>query len=93
MRAMELADKGFLIDIPLMVWKWDPLTTMVVRRNQGLTWIPSAKGDPIKVAPGITFPGLPSYDPTKPPPGSIKVTTDFAKGLENTTPWGRPEGL
>jgi hypothetical protein len=26
--------------------------------------------------PGLSFPGLPSYDPNNPPPGSIKVSID-----------------
>ena len=85
--AHELADQGFLIDVPIMVWGWDPLATMIVRQNSGYTWIPSAKMDPVKVAPGINFPGLPTYDPKNPPEGSIPVTTDWAKGYEKTDPW------
>jgi hypothetical protein len=85
--AHELADQGFLIDVPIMVWGWDPLSTMVVRRNQGYTWVPSANQDPVKVAPGVNFPGLPGYDPKNPPAGSIAVTTDFANGFEHTCPW------
>jgi hypothetical protein len=85
--AHELADQGFLIDVPIMVWGWDPLSTMVVRRNQGYTWVPSANQDPVAVAPGVSFPGLPSYDPKNAPSGSIAVTTDFAKGFEHTCPW------
>jgi hypothetical protein len=87
--AHDLADRGFQIDVPIMVWNWDPLTTMMVRQNQGFTWVPSAKQNPVQVAPGLTFGGLPSYDPKNPPPGSIKVTTEFAKGLESTCPWLR----
>ena len=85
--AHDLADQGYLIDVPIMVWGWDPLATMIVRRNQGFTWVPSAKMDSLKVAPGISFPGLPSYDPKNPPDGAIPVTTDWAKGLESTDPW------
>lgn len=86
-KAHELADQGFLIDVPIMVWGWDPLSTMVVRRNQGYTWVPSAKQEPVRVAPGVNFPGLPGYDPKNPPPGSIKVTTEWARGFEKTSPW------
>lgn len=85
--ARELADKGFIIDVPIMVWGWDPLATMVVRRNQGYTWVPSANMAPVSVAPGISFPGLPPYDPNTIPPGGIPVTIKWAEGFENTSPW------
>ena len=87
--AEDLANRGFQIDVPIMVWNWDPLATMIVRRNQGFTWVPSAKQQPVQVAPGISFPGLPAYDAKNPPAGSIRVNTDFAKGFENTSPWVR----
>lgn len=85
--AHDLADKGYKIDVPIMVWGWDPLSTMVVRRNQGFTWVPSANMSPVSVGPGLTFPGLPSYDPNTAPAGAIEVTTKWAKGFENTSPW------
>jgi hypothetical protein len=85
--ARQLAEEGFQIDVPIMVWGWDPLATMIVRQNQGYTWVPSAGMDPVSVAPGIGFPGLPSYDPAKPPAGAILVSTDWAKGFEKTDPW------
>lgn len=85
--AQELAAKGYLIDVPIMVWGWDPLSTMIVRRNQGYTWVPSAQMDPVKVAPGVNFPGLVSYNPDNPPAGSIRVSIDWAKGFEHTCPW------
>jgi hypothetical protein len=86
-KAHELADQGYLIDVPIMVWNWDPLTTMVVRQNQGFTWVPSANQKPVPVAPGLTFAGLPSYDAKNIPPGAIPVTTDFAKGFAVQYPW------
>lgn len=85
--AHDLADRGFLIDVPIMVWGWDPLSTMIVRRNQGYSWVPSANQHPVPVAPGVNFPGLPPYDPNNPPAGSIKVTTEWARGFEHTSPW------
>jgi hypothetical protein len=91
--AHELADQGYLIDVPIMVWRWDPLSTMVVRRNQGFTWVPSANQNPVQVMPGLSYPGLASYDPKNPPPGAIKVSTDFAKGFEDTCPWLSHEDL
>jgi hypothetical protein len=85
--AKQLADQGYTIDVPIMVWNWDPLTTMTVRQNMGYTWVPSANQSPVQVAPGLNFPGLPSYDATKPPPGSIQVTTAFANGTTGQNPW------
>ncbi len=78
--AIALANQGYTIDVPIMVWQWDPLTTMVERQNYGYTWVPSGLGTPVMLPPGLSFPGLASYDPNNPPAGSIKVTTDFAKG-------------
>jgi hypothetical protein len=83
--AMALAQKGYVIDVPIMVWGWDPLTTMVERQNYGYTWVPSGLQAPVQVPPGLSFPGLPTYDPNKPPAGSTAVTTAFAAGtnMEN----------
>jgi hypothetical protein len=78
--AMALAQQGYVIDVPIMVWGWDPLTTMVERQNYGYTWVPSGLQAPVQVPPGLSFPGLPTYDPNKPPAGSIAVTTSFAAG-------------
>lgn len=85
--AHELVDKGFTIDVPIMVWGWDPLTTMIVRRAQGYTWVPSAKMPNVQVAPGVMFPGLPTYRPDVVPEGAIPVTIKWAEGFENTSPW------
>jgi hypothetical protein len=38
----------------------------------GYTWVPSALQQPVEVAPGLTYAGA-SYDPSKPPAGSIAV--------------------
>jgi hypothetical protein len=78
--AIALAQQGYVIDVPIMVWGWDPLTTMVERQNYGYTWVPSGLQAPVQVPPGLAFPGLPTYDPNKPPAGSIAVTTAFAAG-------------
>jgi hypothetical protein len=40
--------------------------------------------------PGFNVSGMAPYDPFNPPAGSIKVSTDFALGLEHTSPGGRP---
>jgi hypothetical protein len=89
--AKNLADQGYKIDVPIMLWGWDPLATMTVRKNQGFTWVPSANMDPVAVGPGLTFPGKPSYDADNAPEGSIPVSTDWAKGFEHTSPWMRFE--
>ena len=85
--AQDLANQGYTIDVPIMVFGWDPTATMVVRQSDGLTWVPSAMQPNIPVAPGDSFPGLPSYDPNNPPAGSIKVTTDFAMGTNGQNSW------
>ena len=90
LKAQELASQGFAIDVPIMVWQWDPLMTMRAREAAGYTWVPSANNAPVEVGPGIDFPGLESYDPNNPPEGAIKVTTEWAKGLEDTSIWWRP---
>jgi hypothetical protein len=82
----KLADQGFAIDPNIMIHGWDPYMTMKIRQGEGYTWVPATGQDGIPVSPGLNFPGLPSYDPNKPPAGAIKVTTDFAKGLEHTSP-------
>jgi hypothetical protein len=77
-RAAVLATKGFVVDVPIMVWGWDPYLVMTMRANYGYTWVPSALQPNISVAPGVTQPGAVAYDPTQPPPGSIKVSTNIA---------------
>ena len=72
--AQQLASEGYKIDVPIMVWGWDAAKTTALRQSYGYTWVPSlGEQASIPVAPGLTFPGLPSYDPNNPPPGSILV--------------------
>ena len=75
-RAIELAMKGFSIDVPIMVWGWDALNVMQMRQSYGYTWVPSALMPPVTAAPGIRSPVTIPYDPNNPPPGAIKVSTD-----------------
>jgi hypothetical protein len=49
-----------------------------MRANYGYTWVPSALQSNILVAPGVSQPGTVPYDPTHPPTGSIKVSTNLA---------------
>ena len=69
----QLASEGYTIDVPIMVWGWDPSTTTQLRQSYGYTWVPSALQPPVESAPGITDPGLTPYDPNHPPAGSIAV--------------------
>lgn len=85
--AKQLADQGYLIDVPIMVWHWDPLITMTIRQNSGYTWVPSGDQAALQACPNCDLPGLTHYDPNNPPAGSIMVSTAFAKGLESTAPW------
>jgi hypothetical protein len=77
-QAAELATSGFTIDVPIMVWAWDPYLVMTMRAQQGYTWVPSALQPPVSIAPGDTQPGVVPYNPSNPPPGSIKVSTNLA---------------
>jgi len=71
--AEQLAQQGYSIDVPIMVWGWDPGTTTAARQSMGYTWVPSAEQQPVEAAPGVTFAGAPSYNPAQPPAGSIAV--------------------
>jgi hypothetical protein len=71
--AEQLSTDGYSIDVPIMVWGWDPSITTALRQSLGYTWVPSAQQQGVEVAPGLTFGGAKSYDPTQPPAGSIMV--------------------
>jgi hypothetical protein len=77
-RAMQLATMGFTIDVPIMIWGWDPLKVMQLRQSFGYTWVPSALMPPVQMAPGLTAPGAIAYDPANPPRGAVNVSTDPA---------------
>jgi len=79
--AEQLANEGYAIDVPIMVWGWDPLSTMIARQTAGYTWVPSALQASIQEAPGVGgVTGATPYDPSSPPAGSIPVSTAFAVG-------------
>jgi hypothetical protein len=75
-RAVELATKGFTIDVPIMAWAWDPYLVMKLRSDYGYTWVPSALQPAVTIAPGLGVPGLVPYDAAHPPSGSIHVSTN-----------------
>lgn len=76
-QAAQLATAGFTIDVPIMVWGWDPYLVMSMRAQLGYTWVPSALQPPVTIAPGDTQPGVVPYNPADPPAGSIKVSTNI----------------
>lgn len=86
----KLAQQGFVIDPNIMLHRWDPYMTMKGRMEEGYTWVPSVGQDGIPVSPGLTFPGLPSYDAGNPPRGAVLVSLDWAKGFEHTVPGWQP---
>src|SRR5580693_2441277 len=61
--AMQLATQGYTVDVPIMVWGWDPYLVMSQRQQYGYTWVPSALMAPVTMAPGVTQPGAIGYDP------------------------------
>jgi hypothetical protein len=71
--AAKLSAQGYNIDVPIMVYGWDPAKITAARESYGYTWVPSAMQQPIAEAPGISTPGATAYDPKNPPAGSIAV--------------------
>ena len=71
--AAKLSAEGYDIDVPIMVYGWDPAKITAARESYGYTWVPSALQTPVEQAPGISTPGGTAYDPNNPPAGSIAV--------------------
>ena len=71
--ASQLAAQGYNIDVPIMVYGWDPAKITAARESYGYTWVPSAMQKPVSEAPGISTPGGQAYDPNHAPSGSIAV--------------------
>jgi len=70
----QLAHEGYSIDVPIMVWGWDPSVTMTMRQAEGYTWVPSGLQNPVEVAPGLPAMGsTAAYNPNQAPNGSIAV--------------------
>lgn len=77
-RGTALAKQGFKIDVPIMIWGWDPYKVMKLRLEYGYTWVPNALQPPVGAAPGLRGPGITAYDPNNPPGGAIKVSVNIA---------------
>jgi hypothetical protein len=71
--ASKLSAEGYDIDVPIMVYGWDPAKITAARESYGYTWVPSASQTPVEQAPGISTPGGTAYNPNNPPTGSIAV--------------------
>jgi len=72
--ATQLANEGYSVDVPIMVWGWDPSITTAMRQAEGYTWVPSALQTSVPDAPGLPAQGtLAAYTPNTPPAGSIAV--------------------
>jgi hypothetical protein len=72
--ATQLASEGYSIDVPIMVWGWDPSITTAMRQADGYTWVPSALQSGVEMAPGLPGMGtIAAYDPNNAPAGSIPV--------------------
>lgn len=72
--AAQLASEGYSIDVPIMVWGWDPSIVTSMRQAEGYTWVPSALQNPVEILPGLPAMGsMTAYNPNNPPPGSIGV--------------------
>ena len=85
--AQALAQNGLIIDVPIMVWGWDPWKVMLLRQSFGYTWVPSMLQANLASAPrGMPPFGQSPYNPNDPPPGSIKVSTNIADYPPYTPP-------
>lgn len=72
--AAQLATEGYSIDVPIMVWGWDPSIVTSMRQAEGYTWVPSALQNPVEMLPGLPAMGsITAYNPNNPPAGSIAV--------------------
>ena len=75
-----LAAQGYSIDEEIMVLAQSPTVITAQRVQYGYTWVPQMLSANVTLAPGLTFPGVPSYNPLPPfPNGSIEVSLAAAE--------------
>ncbi len=84
--AWGLVHQGFTIDAEIMVLGNDPYATMLMRQQNGYTWTPAMGQPPLDLLPGLYMEGHKPYDPLHPPAGAIRMSLEFARGLESTSP-------
>ena len=94
-QAASLAAAGNLIDVPLMVYGWDPWSINSQRVAAGLDWVPSALQQPLNSPTGYAMPGFAAGPnqtpyPTIPPPNTIRVSTNPADYPPFVTPVPKP---
>jgi hypothetical protein len=73
MKAVLLAEGGFVIDVPIMVYGWDPFKIMEAREEYGYKSVPSLAQPNVAVAPGVNS-GTATGGTND---GEIKVSLDF----------------
>lgn len=75
-KAWDLVKQGFVIDPDIGLRGGDPYWTMFNRINQGFTWYWGLghQASNLVLPPGLSYPGLVTYDPDKPAEGSVKVS-------------------
>ncbi len=69
----RLLTEGYQLDEQIDVWGWDPLTTMLVRMNNRMTWVPIAQNGAT-----IDSPIAGGFSGPVPVTGAIKVSVDLA---------------
>ena len=71
--AIVLAEQGYVIDVPIMVYGWDPFKIMEARLQYGYSYVPAALQPNVIVAPGVSQAGVTGSGDV----GEIKVSLDF----------------
>lgn len=91
--AQGLAAAGFIIDVPIQVWGWNPYATMAYRLIDGFTWVPNALQPSVGYDVGQASAGPPyvPYDPSKPPASSIRVSVNPADFPPYIPPAPKPD--
>lgn len=93
--AMNLAGQGYFIDVPIMVWGWDPYMTMYQRQLDGYTTYPdalAAQTRPVDLNPA-DYPPIPvPSTPSTPLVGTIIGFGPYYYTTTAATPSNTPAG-
>lgn len=68
--AMKLAGQGYFIDVPIMLWNWDPYMTMYQRGIDGYTTYPDALNTQIRKV-SLNLSDYPAVPVPTPPQGEL----------------------